>query len=223
MWLKTVSCVVLSNCQKSYDCDWCKDYSNYQPIDKRILSPKQLDRKDKRKKAKKEKKNSEASKRGKRNRRSGKRAEKKLHELLEGWGLEVTETVMSGQLKSYAKVFGKNKETEKMFEGDRWVKILGKDRKIENKKRQDLNRLYKLTSEDKAVYIKDFCVVMSEELFKGLLLGVVPEVVEIDDKRFSYLHEWFNQDNADMVSMVSNYKPFMFAVTIDFWEEFING
>jgi hypothetical protein len=108
-----------------------------------------------------------------------------------------------------------------MFEGDRWVKLLGKDRKIENKKRKNLNRIYKLVS-DKAVYITDFCVIMTEEMFHGLILGVVPEVTETKDERFTYLHEFFEQDNADIVSMVSNYKPFLFAVSKKFWEELKN-
>lgn len=42
-------CEVSSNCMKSYDCDWCKDYNEYSPINRNILSPAQKQKKEKKK------------------------------------------------------------------------------------------------------------------------------------------------------------------------------
>lgn len=208
-----MDCVVKDNCNHSFECDFCMPgYKDYSPTDKRILSPAQLERKDERKRNKKERKNSEASKRGRRNKRAGRYSESALLKLYLGWGLDARKIPLSGALKCEG------------LDSDLRVTILGKERKNENKRRKDLNRLYKLVSPYKAIYIHDFCYIMDEKTFHDLVvLGINPEVEEIEDKRFTYLHNWFDQDKAEIVSCTSNYKPFIFAVDISLWNELSNA
>jgi hypothetical protein len=221
-----VECVVAKNCRQVYDCTWCENYSQYFPENKKILSPAQKERKKQRKLENRLWKKSELSKRGKQARNSGRYAEKGISDLLKSWGFEVSDTVMSGQLKTYAETFGKRPETEEMFEGDKWVTLLGKKRKLENKKRTwlKLKGYYNKTLIDRAVIVGDSFVMMNQVTAHALLLGAKVDETCIPDKRFKFIHECFEQDNSSIVTLVAKegarYKPYIFCFKKGLYDEF---
>jgi hypothetical protein len=197
----------------------------YKPIKKSVLSPRQQEIKDRKKAAKKGQKNSEASKKGKQAKRTGKYAENGVVKLLESWGYKTKSTVMSGQLKTYAETFGKTEETRQMFEGDKWVEIKDKWRMIESKKRtlDKFKSYYSRTEGDKGIIVGRSFVMLSQKAFHQLLLGMRLEYETIEDKRFKTIHDYFAQDNSDIVSLVSKegkfYKDYIFCLTYELLEE----
>lgn len=151
---------------------------------------------------------SEASIRGRANQRAGYASEKRLEKMLKSWGLSCWRTPLSGAIKLEG------------LDGDLRVSIRNRIRKVENKRRVDLERFYKLIDGDKPVIIDGFAVLVSQDLFYDLVNGKKPnEVTSIPDKQFKVLKSFFNQDNADIVTMVSPYKPYIFALSLPLWEE----
>jgi hypothetical protein len=162
----------------------------------------------------------------------GRYAEKILVKLFESWSLKVKDTVMSGQLKSYSKTFGKTKESQQMFESDKWVEILNEYRMTECKERvlKEFNTYYNLTDKHDITYIEDFCYLMREDVLHGLILGqTYDDIVTIPDKRFKRIKGFFAQDGASIVAMISpygekkRYKPFLFAIIPSLYNELIGG
>jgi len=151
----------------------------------------------------------EASKRGRANKRAGDYYERRLEKLLVEWGLHCWRVPMSGALKKEG------------FEGDLKVSVYGRIRKVENKKRETgFERFYELVADGKAVIIEGFCAVVSQEVFYDLINAKKPrEVITIEDKHFKGLHGFFKQDNADIVTMVSPRKQFIFALCLPLWDE----
>jgi hypothetical protein len=201
-------CDVESNCKHRWDCSFCNFYSQYQPEDKRFLSPAQIQRKEERKQAKKELKQTEASKRGKNNKRKGYKSEVAMVKKYRKWGFEADRQPLSGALK------GK-------YCSDIHVNILGKERLHEDKVRQDFNHYYNLTDVNDYVIVRDFCVMLSETNFHQLLLGMQPpEGLIIEDDKMKRLHDFFDQDHSDIVSCRgSGKKKRVFCLTIPFWNE----
>jgi hypothetical protein len=193
-------CEVFSNCSVNYDCWCCDNYQLYRPINPKIFSPRQIENRAKRKEIKKEKKETNAFKRGKANKRTGKQSEQGLCKKLIAYGFDAEVMPLSGALG------GK-------YRNDLHVVIGSEDYTIENKRRMNLAKLYKLVSNSNVVFIKDFCFIMSEEIFIDLInCKSLTNYVEIEDKSFKYLHGWFEQDKADIVTCQERYKNYIFCI-----------
>ena len=99
-----MTCKVRENCQqhvyKREQCWACEDYQLYQPVDRRIKSPRQERVKDERRRKKIDKKYSEASKRGKKSKRKGYSGENEVERTLQKYGIDAKRVPLSGALKS---------------------------------------------------------------------------------------------------------------------------
>ena len=205
-----MDCEVKNNCSHNWGCDFCINYSDYQANDRRIMSPAQEERKLRRKEEKKELKASEHSKRGKRNKRAGYTSEVAMVKKYIKYGYEAERQPMSGSLK------GK-------YAGDIKVYIKGKWRRHEDKKRSSVESFYTRT-ENQTILYEDFCVVMNEDVYFALLNGIVPEVGVEPDAKVKLLHDFFEQDNSDIVSLRQHGKQkSVYAITINFWKELCEG
>ena len=166
------NCDVAGNCNHRYECDFCSNYSDYLPIDKKIKSRRQIVAKQLAKETKKEKKSSDASKRGKANKRNGRLSESELKRLLLSWGLQCDKVPLSGALKSSFTVSINGVDTQIKFDSDLWVNIRDKQYRIENKRRMNINKFYKLVNNGDVVHIEGFCYIMAEDIFRSLLTNV---------------------------------------------------
>lgn len=160
---------------------------------------------------------------GRANKRKGKKSEQKLLEHLKRNGFEAR--IIEGS--------GAYKKIRKDADSDLRVVILGKERKIENKKRQDFSRIRSL-SENRIIYIAGFCYVMNEHIFYDIVKnykGVDGEnivtdegrysIKEVSDRNYGWLHNFFGQDNSDIVTLDESYKDFLFCVSPDLWKEIV--
>lgn len=203
-------CKVKSNCSKSWDCDFCEDYKEYTPIDKRIKSPRQVRVRAERKAARKTVKSSKKSKIGRSARIAGKRAERELEKLLISWGLNAKRVAMSGALKATGLVGG-----DDLYAGDLKLTINGKRYNIESKRHQAVEPYYKLPP----IIIKDFCILLTQDQLYAHMLGSNIKLETIEDKRFKRIHSYFEQDDSDIVAMKINYRPWLFAIKLDNFHE----
>ena len=161
---------------------------------------------------------------GKKNRATGRYAENKLLALFTEWELPIEKTFASGSKKELAKEFGDK------FSGDFNIQgLLDENIKIENKKKQYnvFKRFYDLT-ENGICYIKDFCFLIPQELFKDVIVhGIAHSYSEIENNKFKVLENFFAQDNAEIVSMISprpnsnRYMNFVFAVKKETYEKLL--
>lgn len=169
---------------------------------------------------------------GRSNKRKGKKSEKKLLLHFERQGFEAR--IIEGS--------GAYKKIREGADSDLRVTILGKERKVENKKRQSFERVRGLIGEKKILYITGFCYVMDENVFydivknfrtagidkAGLVHAVRTDeltyyVREVSDRNYGWLHKFFEQDYADIVSLDESYKDFMFCLQPEFFKEIIGG
>jgi len=202
----TENCIVKFNCRHRWDCSFCDNYSDYQAYDRRLLSPAQLERRNQRAEDRKNLKQTEKSKQGKRNKYNSYKSEKSIVKKYQKWGFEAERVPLSGALKG-------------SLSGDVKVYINGKWRIHEDKKRSNVESLYERTDNQTIMY-ENFCIMMSEDTFQGLLLGIVPDVTPMEDKKTKTLHKFFDQDNADIVSIRQHGRQkSVYAITLDFWEE----
>ena len=164
------------------------------------------------------KKNLVKRKQGKRNRNTGRYAEKLFQKWCYDNNIKATATVMSGKHKELADKVDTKKY---MFSGDFHIEGLTKERlKVEVKKRQlDLtHKYYAATKCNDVVHIKGFCYVVSADCLIAMTQGRKDfNVVQIEDTKHALLHSFFNQDNADIVAMISQgdtnrYLDFVFAI-----------
>lgn len=153
------------------------------------------------------KKNLKRRVQGKKNRSTGYYTEKKLLKLFTDWNIPISQTVASGRLKNVT-----NKVKQKyLFSGDFYCDSLikGKRLKIENKKRvySIFKRYYALT-DNQICHIENLCYLVNQDTLKRIIDNqeLVDEIVSIEDKQFKVLHSFFEQDNADIVSMISPYE-----------------
>lgn len=209
-------CLVRDNCLKRYDCDWCRNYEEYTPQDRSIISPRQALARKKRKEEAKAKKVSDPSKRGRANRRNGHKAEREVENLLKDMGLEASRTPLSGALKSSGLLpFFKSK-----LSGDIRVKYKDKELVVECKRDINTNAWYKLLDRG-VVDIKGFCYGLRKELFEYLINGVhVGSIVEVEDKRFKKLHKYFDQDKSNIVVVTRPYHEPLFFLTEETYKLF---
>lgn len=167
-------------------------------------------------------------KQGKTNRNTGRYAENKLLDLFKEWGIPIEKTVASGQLKS---VTNRVKNQKYLFSGDFYTTelIKGVRVKIENKKRQysDFRKFYMLSDLD-ICHIKGFCYLVSQSELKAILNKENKQkIIEIEDKQFKGLHSFFEQDNADIVTLISpnakgtRYLDFIFCFKENIYKKLI--
>lgn len=214
-----MSCEVFTNCLNNWGCCSCDDFERYYPNKTKILSPRQIRNREERKDAKKQRRNTEASKRGRSNRQKGRSSELALVKLLSSWGFECSRTPMSGSLKG-CKIVG---ISDNVLAGDIRAKIKDEYRRIEVKRSITLSSYYKMV-EGGPIYIKDFCYIMNESGFKTLVTqSRLEETSEVLDARFKKLHDYFNQDDSEIVAMKLNTQPFIFAITKKLMEELISN
>ena len=208
-------CVVKQYClsgEKRGECRKCKEYNKFE---------------------RKKSKSRQAT--GRSNKRKGKESEKKLllHFQRQGFDARIIEG--SG---AYKKVRGEG------FDSDLRVKIKGKERKVENKKygskTSALARIRKLIGESGILYITGFCFIMDENIFydvvkncKGYGVNDYDEVLsvgtgentykirEVSDRDFGWLHHFFEQDYADIVSLDENYRDFLLCLQPSLFMEVI--
>lgn len=162
---------------------------------------------------------------GKKNRATGKYAENKLFALFNDWNIPIDKTFASGSKKELAKEFGDK------FSGDFNIQgLLNHNIKIENKKKQysSFKRFYELT-EKGICHIHGFCYLIPQAIFEEIILHkTMHSSIDVEDKQFKVLHNFFNQDNADIVSLISpktgsnRYLDFIFCVTENLYEELLN-
>lgn len=211
-----MNCEVRDNCLRRYDCDWCRDYDEYVPVDRSIKSPRQLAKKEEKKKERKVKKLSNASKRGKANRRNGRKAERDVENLLKDMGLDAQRTPMSGALKAAHLI----PQLKDHVSGDIRIQFKGKELIVECKRNIRSDRWYNLLDTG-IVHIKGFCYGLRKDLFEYLVNGLLDgEVHDIPDSRFKLLHKYFDQDNSDMVVVTRPYHEPLFFLKEDTYKLF---
>ena len=200
-------------------CWCCDDYGLYQPKDYSILSPRQEENRIEKALQKKVKKQSSASKRGKSNRRNGRVAERELVKWLEKRGLEANLVPMSGALKSanIIKALANDEMVEKM-RGDIKLTINGETYTVESKRNVNSDSWYK-KAEKGIVHINTLAYLMREDLFMATVNGVDLPVSEvIEDKGFKKIHEYFEQDDSDIVVISRPYCHRLFFVKEKIYE-----
>ena len=159
---------------------------------------------------------------GKRNRNTGRYAEQKLLKLFQSWNININQTIASGSLKQVTnRLLKKDKD---LFVSDFYTEdiIKGEVIRIENKKRQyKIFKKYYCQTDDKILLIRNFCYIVNQNDFKALLAKKVNQHLEvIEDKNNKLLHDFFKQDNAQIVSLISpdelsnRYKNFLFCIDI---------
>lgn len=142
---------------------------------------------------------------------AGRRSEKKVEKLLNSWGYKCERVPLSGAIKS------------ERYSGDLRVVINNKEYKIENKKRTNFSRIRGLLERGKGVVIEGFCAVVDQETFHAVLNGIKPDITNIADVNFGYLHKFFEQDNADIVTLDEPWKDIIFVISLSVWKELIDN
>ena len=162
---------------------------------------------------------------GRSNKRRGKESEKKL--LLHFQRQNLPARIIEGS--------GAYKKSREGADSDLRVTIYDKERKVENKKYGSkvaaLNKIRQLIGEKGILYITDFCYIMDENVFYDLCKGVTAHSTEKDgsfyrvesrensykvkavsDRNYGWLHAFFEQDYADIVSLDESYRDFLFCL-----------
>lgn len=129
---------------------------------------------------------------------------------------------------------GAYKKVREGADSDLRVTVLGKERKVENKKRISFERIRSLIGEKKILHITGFCYVMNENVFYYIVKNgatVSGSVVdtgsnsypirEVSDRNYGWLHGFFQQDYADIVSLDESYRDFLFCLQPSLFEELI--
>lgn len=130
---------------------------------------------------------------------------------------------------------GAYKKVREGADSDLRVTVLGKERKVENKKRISFERIRNLIGEKKVLYITGFCYVMNENIFYDMVrngASIFSSVVdtgsnnsypirEVSDRNYGWLHGFFQQDYADVVSLDESYRDFLFCLQPSLFEELI--
>lgn len=206
-----MSCGLLSNCKHRWECDFCFDFSDYQPIDRRIKSPAQIAKKE----AMKSRKDPAKVKQGKRNKRNGKAAERTLEKLLTSIGLQVKRIPLSGALKATNLVGASTGN----LEGDLQLVVDDKKYCIESKRRDGRAGWIDIVNRDGSFYYDDFCCVMTMKDFERHVLGLAFDSYSIPDDKNKWLHTFFEQDNSHIVAIYAKGSGWVIAVRADIMYE----
>lgn len=129
---------------------------------------------------------------------------------------------------------GAYKKVREGADSDLRVTVLGKERKVENKKRMSFERIRNLIGEKKVLYITGFCYVMNENIFYDMVKNGASvsgsfvntrsnyyPIRKASDRNYGWLHGFFQQDYADMVSLDESYRDFLFCLQPSLFEELI--
>lgn len=171
----------------------------YSPVDPKIKSPRQIEKKAEKVAARTELKQSDKSKMGKRNKTAGRTDEVSLVKRLQKYGFDAERMPLSGSLG------GK-------YDNDIHLHLTPTYTiKIENKRRKDLHKYYDLAQNNTEIIT--FCNIMNEESFIKLCRGEEINIKDsIPDKGNSELHKYFNQDACDIVTLHEVRKQWVFCV-----------
>lgn len=164
---------------------------------------------------------------GRSNKKRGKDSEKKL--LLHFQRHNLESRIIEGS--------GAYKKVREGADSDLRVTVFGKERKVENKKRQSFDRIRRLIGEKKILYIEGFCYIMDENIFYDLVENGAKQfgssvysktdnqynIKNIANRNFGELHKFFDQDYADIVSLDESYRDFLFALQPKFFKEIVNN
>lgn len=172
---------------------------------------------------------------GRANKRKGKESEKKLLLHFQRQGIPARIIEGSG---AYKKSKGEG------FDSDLRVTIYDKERKVENKKYGSkvsaLAKIRKLIGENGILYISGFCYVLDENVFYDIVKNAngvdylrsgtafiqCPEkcysIKEVSDRDYGWLHNFFEQDYADIVSLDENYRDFLFCLQPNLMKEILH-
>lgn len=169
---------------------------------------------------------------GRANKRKGKESEKKLLLHFQRHGFDAR--IIEGS--------GAYKKVREGADSDLRVTIFGKERKVENKKYGSkvaaLAKIRKLIGESGILYITGFCYVMDENVFYDIVKNYMAyvesensvmvsdgsryKIKEVSDRDYGWLHNFFNQDYADIVSLDENYRDFLFAIQPSLMKEILH-
>lgn len=130
---------------------------------------------------------------------------------------------------------GAYKKVRERADSDLRVTVLGKERKVENKKRMSFERIRSLIGEKKVLYITGFCYVMNENVFYDMVKNGATvsgsfvntrsnyyPIREVSDRNYGWLHGFFQQDYADVVSLDESYRDFLFCLQPSLFYEIID-
>lgn len=159
-------------------------------------------------------------KKGRSNKRSGKKSEQKLLLHFKRQGFEAR--IIDGS--------GAYKKSREDADSDLRVTLYGVERKIENKKYTSkasaLAKINSLIGEYGILKITGFCYVMNENVFYRLAKGEVDpltKIKEVSDRNYGWIHHFFEQDYADIVSLDESYKDFVFCLQPSLYKELIDN
>lgn len=153
---------------------------------------------------------------GKRNRRSGRTFERRVLARMIAMGLPVYKTPMSGALKSSGLI----PCLRSSLAADLQVEINDEKYLIECKHMSTHEKLFNELPNVDCYHYKGFCYMMSDEAFLSYLCGGKINVVEKEDKRNKWLHNFFNQDNSHIVVLGYNYRDNIYCVREDVYDIF---
>lgn len=155
---------------------------------------------------------------GKRNRRSGRRFEREVLARLTAAGLPVYKTPMSGSLKASGLI----PCLRDNLAGDLQVMINDNRYLIECKHMSTHAKLFDELPEVDCYHYKGFCYMMSDNAFMSYIVGGKIDMVEKEDKRNKWLHNFFNQDNSHIVVLGYNYRDNIYCIREDVFDVFKN-
>ena len=149
----------------------------------------------------------------------------------DGQRRKVEAETASGQLKSIADIIDTQKE---LFISDFYSDdiVKGQTIRIENKKRQyKVFKKYYEKCDKTIVYIKEFCYIMTQDTFANILTSNnwSLDFTVLEDTGNKALHDFFEQDNADIVTIISpddnsnRYLDFLFCIKENIFKKMIGA
>ena len=156
--------------------------------------------------------------------------EDKLLKLLKSWDLPAEKTIASGSMKN---VSTRVKGQEYLFTSDLYTEGIVKSNRvrIESKKRtyNAFKKYYELVNDCYSyLHIKNFCYIFNQSAFYNLIKGKHYGIgADKDDKQHKSLHNFFDQDNSGIVTLISpdpnsnKYLPFLFCITEELFNQII--
>lgn len=153
---------------------------------------------------------------GKRNRRSGKTFERNVLARLISFGLSVFKTPMSGSLKASGLI----PCLKDHMASDLQIQLKDNTYLVECKHMSTHEKLFNELPDVDCYHYKGFCYMMSDDAFLSYLCGGKINIIEKEDKRNKWLHNFFNQDNSHIVVLGYNYRDNIYCVREDVYDIF---
>lgn len=155
---------------------------------------------------------------GKRNRRSGRTFERSVYARMAAASLQVYKTPMSGSLKASGLI----PCLKDKMAGDLRVTVGDKDYIIECKHTSTHKKLFDEMPNVDCYHYKGFCYMMSDSAFFDYLCGGKINIIEKEDTRNKWLHNYFDQDNSHIVVLGQNYRDNIYCVREDVYDVFFD-